>query len=205
LLWYVDVEARTVTVSQLAQGTWVEIAVHGEDERARLRPFVDVEIDFALWWSGPRRQSRGSCALPPTIAALVAIFIPILRDGLSEAWASALWGLLLLFAFVGWGRLVNRWHRPLAPRDWGLDGTVGMACFLWAGAVLAGLRLVRYTYPIWRAREAMVVPEGKRGAMYKMQARYALDTFDNFMALTLSRKVLGHEGDYWVLDLESRP
>ena len=53
--WYVDVEARTVTVSQLAQGAWVEIAVHGEDERARLRPFVDVEIDFALWWSGPAR------------------------------------------------------------------------------------------------------------------------------------------------------
>lgn len=53
-LWYVDVEARIVTVSQLAEGSWVEVAVHGEDERARLPPFSEVEIDFSLWWSGPR-------------------------------------------------------------------------------------------------------------------------------------------------------
>ena len=54
-LWYVDVEARTVTVSRLAEGAWVEVAVHGEDERARLQPFVDVEINFALWWPGPAK------------------------------------------------------------------------------------------------------------------------------------------------------
>ena len=52
-LWYVDVEARTVTVSRLASGAWVEIAVHGEDERVRLEPFPDAEMDLALWWSGP--------------------------------------------------------------------------------------------------------------------------------------------------------
>src|SRR5688572_9698239 len=80
--------------------------------------------------------------LPVTIAALLAAFIPAIRDRFSETWASALWGLLLLFAFVGWGRLVNHWHRPLAMRDWGLDGAVGMACFLWVGAVLAIFHLV---------------------------------------------------------------
>jgi Uma2 family endonuclease len=43
-LWYVDVEARTVTVSKLVDGAWLEAAVHGEDEHARLQPFGDVEI-----------------------------------------------------------------------------------------------------------------------------------------------------------------
>jgi Uma2 family endonuclease len=49
-LWYVDVEARSVTVSQLRDGAWVELAVHGDDERVRLQPFAEVEHDLALWW-----------------------------------------------------------------------------------------------------------------------------------------------------------
>ena len=49
-LWYVDVDARTVTVSCLVEGAWLEVAVHGEDERVRLEPFTAVEIDVALWW-----------------------------------------------------------------------------------------------------------------------------------------------------------
>lgn len=53
-LWYVDVEARTVTVSRLADGAWVEVAVHGDDDRVRLAPFADVEIDLSLWWAGAR-------------------------------------------------------------------------------------------------------------------------------------------------------
>lgn len=50
-LWYVDVEARTVTVSRLVDGAWLEVAVKGEDEKVRLAPFEEVEIDLALWWS----------------------------------------------------------------------------------------------------------------------------------------------------------
>jgi Uma2 family endonuclease len=49
-LWYVDVEARSVTVSRLEGGTWREVAVHGEDEKARLEPFAVVEVDLASWW-----------------------------------------------------------------------------------------------------------------------------------------------------------
>jgi Uma2 family endonuclease len=49
-MWYVDVEARTVTVSRLEGGTWLEVAVHGEDEKVRLEPFTAVEIDLAEWW-----------------------------------------------------------------------------------------------------------------------------------------------------------
>jgi Uma2 family endonuclease len=56
-LWYVDVEARTVTVSRLADGAWLEVAVHGEDDRVRLQPFAEVEIDLSLWWSGPAAGS----------------------------------------------------------------------------------------------------------------------------------------------------
>lgn len=49
-LWYVDLEARAVTVSRLADGAWVEVAAHGDDERVRLAPFADVEMVLSLWW-----------------------------------------------------------------------------------------------------------------------------------------------------------
>jgi Uma2 family endonuclease len=49
-LWYVDVEARSISVSQLRDSAWVEVAVHGDDERVRLQPFPDVELALALWW-----------------------------------------------------------------------------------------------------------------------------------------------------------
>lgn len=49
-VWYVDVEARTISVSRLEAGTWLEVAVHGEDEHVRLEPFPEVEIDLAAWW-----------------------------------------------------------------------------------------------------------------------------------------------------------
>jgi Uma2 family endonuclease len=50
-LWYVDVEARSISVSQLRDGAWVEVAVHGEQERVRLPPFPEVELDLSLWWA----------------------------------------------------------------------------------------------------------------------------------------------------------
>jgi Uma2 family endonuclease len=51
-LWYVDVEARSVTVSRLEGGSWLELAAHGEDEQVRLEPFAAVAIDLASWWDG---------------------------------------------------------------------------------------------------------------------------------------------------------
>jgi len=50
-LWYVDLEVRTITVSQLTDGAWREVGVHGEDERVRLEPFANVELDLSLWWA----------------------------------------------------------------------------------------------------------------------------------------------------------
>jgi Uma2 family endonuclease len=52
-LWYVDVEARTVTVSRLVEGSWLEVAVHGGDDRVHLEPFPEAPLDLALWWTGP--------------------------------------------------------------------------------------------------------------------------------------------------------
>jgi Uma2 family endonuclease len=49
-LWYVDFEARAVTVSRLQDTRWVEIAVEGGDDKVRLEPFEAVELDLAEWW-----------------------------------------------------------------------------------------------------------------------------------------------------------
>ncbi len=49
-LWYVDIEARALTVSRLSEGKWVELAVHGDSERVRAEPFEAVELDLAGWW-----------------------------------------------------------------------------------------------------------------------------------------------------------
>jgi Uma2 family endonuclease len=49
-LWYVDLEARTLTVSQLVEGHWLEVAVHGESDVVRANPFEAVEIALGEWW-----------------------------------------------------------------------------------------------------------------------------------------------------------
>jgi Uma2 family endonuclease len=49
-LWYVDPEARTLTVSRLEAGRWVELLVCGGDDRVRAEPFEAVELDLSDWW-----------------------------------------------------------------------------------------------------------------------------------------------------------
>lgn len=48
--WYVDPEARTLTVSRLHEGKWLEIAVHGDAEVAHAEPFPEAELRLAEWW-----------------------------------------------------------------------------------------------------------------------------------------------------------
>ncbi len=48
--WYVDLEARTLTVSRLEGGRWSELGVYGNDDKVRAAPFEAVEIDLAEWW-----------------------------------------------------------------------------------------------------------------------------------------------------------
>lgn len=49
-LWFVDPEARTLVVSRLEGGRWVELGAWGEDERLHAEPFDLVELDLATWW-----------------------------------------------------------------------------------------------------------------------------------------------------------
>ncbi|KYF76296.1 hypothetical protein BE17_09240 [Sorangium cellulosum] len=49
-LWYVDPEARSLAVSRLVDGRWLELGVHGPTERVRAEPFEEVEIELSIWW-----------------------------------------------------------------------------------------------------------------------------------------------------------
>ena len=49
-LWYVDLDAHTLTVSKLEAQRWTELAVYGEDDRVRAPPFEEVELSLAEWW-----------------------------------------------------------------------------------------------------------------------------------------------------------
>ena len=50
--WYIDPEARVLTVSRLENARWVELGVFGADAKVRAEPFEAIEIDIAEWWSG---------------------------------------------------------------------------------------------------------------------------------------------------------
>jgi Uma2 family endonuclease len=49
-LWFVDVDARTLSASRLEGGRWVEQGVYGVEDRARIEPFDAVEIRIGDWW-----------------------------------------------------------------------------------------------------------------------------------------------------------
>jgi Uma2 family endonuclease len=53
-LWYIDLQAQSLTVSQLEGGRWVELDVYGGDDIVRAEPFEAIEMALAEWWmSGP--------------------------------------------------------------------------------------------------------------------------------------------------------
>jgi hypothetical protein len=79
-LWFVDLDGRTLTVSKLIEGRWVELAVHGADERVRAGPFEAVELDLREWWGqGRSRGSPTPCrpgarrAAPPKLPAAAGV------------------------------------------------------------------------------------------------------------------------------------
>lgn len=49
-LWFVDVEARTLTVSELLDGRWLEVGVYGEDDVIRAAPFDAIELNLRELW-----------------------------------------------------------------------------------------------------------------------------------------------------------
>ncbi len=52
-LWFIDLEARTLTVSELSGGRWLELGVHGEQDVVRAAPFLEVELALGEWWGEP--------------------------------------------------------------------------------------------------------------------------------------------------------
>lgn len=53
-LWFVDLESRTLTVSELLNGRWLELGVHGEDEVIHAPPFEAIKLKLGeLWPAAP--------------------------------------------------------------------------------------------------------------------------------------------------------
>ena len=40
----------TLTVSKLVDGRWLELGVHGDDDRVHAEPFEAVQIALGEWW-----------------------------------------------------------------------------------------------------------------------------------------------------------
>ncbi len=49
-LWFIDPDACTLSVCRLVDGHWLELGVHGRDERVQAEPFDSVELNMADWW-----------------------------------------------------------------------------------------------------------------------------------------------------------
>jgi Uma2 family endonuclease len=60
--WLVHPRRRTLEAFRLHEGKWLAIAVHKDDDRARIEPFDAVELDVASLWADvplPTRASEG--------------------------------------------------------------------------------------------------------------------------------------------------
>lgn len=51
-LWFIDVDARTLSACRLEGGRWLELGVWGDDDVARIEPFEEIEVHLADLWAG---------------------------------------------------------------------------------------------------------------------------------------------------------
>jgi Uma2 family endonuclease len=49
-LWYLDPEHRTLTVSRLHEGRWLELGIFCDDDKVRAEPFEEAELELGEWW-----------------------------------------------------------------------------------------------------------------------------------------------------------
>lgn len=49
-MWTIDPTARTLVVSRLVNGHWLEVGVFGENDAIRAEPFAEVELSMDGWW-----------------------------------------------------------------------------------------------------------------------------------------------------------
>lgn len=50
-LWYVDPAERTLYVSRLVEGRWLELGTYSDEDVVRAEPFDELEIDLSVWWA----------------------------------------------------------------------------------------------------------------------------------------------------------
>jgi len=49
-LWYIDPVGRSLEALQLRERTWVDVGTFAGDDRARVPPFQELELELALLW-----------------------------------------------------------------------------------------------------------------------------------------------------------
>ncbi|WP_426735527.1 Uma2 family endonuclease [Myxococcus faecalis] len=49
-LWFIDLDARTLLVSELREGQWVEVGTYCDDDIVRVHPFEDLELRLDELW-----------------------------------------------------------------------------------------------------------------------------------------------------------
>ncbi|WP_095961738.1 Uma2 family endonuclease [Corallococcus macrosporus] len=54
-LWFIDLDARTLIVSELMNDRWVELGVHGDEDIIRAAPFEDFELKLGALWPPSQR------------------------------------------------------------------------------------------------------------------------------------------------------
>lgn len=53
-LWFIDVDARTLSASRNESGRWLELGVWGDDDVARIEPFEAIEFRVGDLWATPK-------------------------------------------------------------------------------------------------------------------------------------------------------
>jgi Uma2 family endonuclease len=57
-LWYIDPDARTLTVSRRETGKWLELSVFGGEQVVRAAPFDSIEIALEPWWEAVQPETQ---------------------------------------------------------------------------------------------------------------------------------------------------
>lgn len=56
-IWYVDIPARTLTVSRLHEGRWLEVGAFTDDDIVRAEPFELAEIRLVEFWPAALKEA----------------------------------------------------------------------------------------------------------------------------------------------------
>jgi hypothetical protein len=90
----------------------------------------------------PGRSQILLALAPALLAATAAACVPWLRAHRSDLGGSAIWGLVLLASFIGWGGAVGAVLLPGRRLDWGLRSAIGMSFMLALGGLLQLVHLI---------------------------------------------------------------